>query len=142
MKIDRELDVIMRVPLYGTHLAFRLLTEEKTLSVKDRYVYTDSELEQVVHYGITTTNYNYNKDNAYYKCVTIALNTSYFEGISHGVIAHEALHATNMILSDAGISFSNESEEAFSHLLSWVVNSIYSVLKSKDLLKELNTTNN
>lgn len=51
---------------------------------------------------------------------------------SPGTIAHEALHAANYCLQDAGVEVTTQNDEAQAYLLGWVVKQIY---KAKKLIQ-------
>jgi len=56
--------------------------------------------------------------------------------LSHGVIAHELLHTTFDILRNAGVKYSEKSEEAFSYLHGYLVDEAYRGLDKLDKLKD------
>lgn len=51
------------------------------------------------------------------------------ENVSHTVIAHEALHVTNWIMSDRCITADLVNDEPQAYLLGWVVGQIYKAKK-------------
>lgn len=48
--------------------------------------------------------------------------------IKPGLVAHECLHATCYILDYVGISLTEESEEAYTYLISYLVNEVYKLV--------------
>ena len=52
------------------------------------------------------------------------------ENIPHGLISHEALHITSYILKRVGIDFNFETEEAYAYFLNYIVDNIYSTIKT------------
>ena len=55
--------------------------------------------------------------------------------VTHGVIAHEIFHLAVKILNRRGLKFSRSSEEAYSHLIDWLTEEVYS--HHKMLVKKL-----
>jgi hypothetical protein len=55
------------------------------------------------------------------------------ECLTHGLIAHEALHAVSYILNFCGIYFDEETEECFTHLLDFIIDSLYIELDLKKI---------
>ena len=53
--------------------------------------------------------------------------------MTHGVIAHEVYHSVNYILNYCGVDFSHSSEEAYSHLLHYLIDAVYMELKSRKI---------
>ena len=51
-----------------------------------------------------------------------------------GIIAHEAFHAVSYILSNIGIPFSLDTEEAYTYLLQYLVNEIVKIKEIKKCL--------
>ena len=47
------------------------------------------------------------------------------EPITHGIVAHEALHVVHSILSTIGFELDDNSQEAYAYLIEWVVDEIY-----------------
>lgn len=60
----------------------------------------------------------------------IILNTAdlYGHTLDAGMIAHEALHATNYILEYIGMELTEQSEESYTYLLQWIVNESHKLL--------------
>lgn len=66
------------------------------------------------------------KDKDSYLRATMILNKKY---ITPGLLAHESLHIINYIFDYISIEYSRESEEAYTYLLEYLVNSINNELK-------------
>lgn len=52
--------------------------------------------------------------------------------LTHGIIAHEALHATFFILSSRGLKYSQKSEEAYTYLIQFIIDQIYKLIKTSN----------
>jgi len=119
------------IPLYFGRLA--ILFADSDITIADYY--KDCEDNWKLKYGHT---YRVNEEvdgkstRAY--LVAFHLKNSY-SNLTHGVISHEALHAVNMILDFAGVEPCDKSEEAYAYLMTWVVDSIYSVVKSDKFIE-------
>lgn len=48
-----------------------------------------------------------------------------FDKVTHGTIAHECVHATNMVLDDVGIHADLVNDEAQAYLLTWMVDQVH-----------------
>lgn len=57
--------------------------------------------------------------------------------ITHGIITHESLHITNLILAKAGVKLKTNNDEASAYLIQWVVDQITFFLKEKNLLNRI-----
>ena len=102
---------IVEVPIYGGHLLMFI-----TNSVdKIRKELPNTDMEEVFAYTDQLGG-----------SAAITLN---FENpttkMTAGVIAHEAAHATHMILSTRGVMPDFDNDEAEVYLLSWMVNQIH-----------------
>ena len=53
----------------------------------------------------------------------------------NGLIAHEAMHATNNVLLNAGLQHTNESDEAYAYYTGWLVEEMDMRLKLKPAAK-------
>lgn len=51
------------------------------------------------------------------------------ESISHGLIAHEIVHLSNMIMEDRDIKPDYNNDESQAYLVEWLTESVYKVLK-------------
>lgn len=51
--------------------------------------------------------------------------------ITPGLIAHECGHAAGYVLNHVGVKADWENDEAFTYLLSWMVNRVYETIKLK-----------
>lgn len=67
-----------------------------------------------------------NKDG--FRCADIIINK---KKMTFGVIAHEVLHAVNFIMDFVDIELCQESEEAYTYLVEYLIDSIHSILGSK-----------
>lgn len=64
----------------------------------------------------------------------IAFNTNCeARKITRGVIAHEVFHAASSLLRDARAELNEGSEEAFSYLIEWMTDYVYSVIDKNDI---------
>ena len=103
------------VPLYRGH--FILLLTNSADKVKDEI--PDFSKEDV--YAHTYLG-GHKKKYGYY--VILNYNSPYKE-ITHGCIAHEALHAANFIAATRGIEPSFENDEPMAYLIEWITDVIY-----------------
>ena len=68
----------------------------------------------------------------------VVLNFHYdFKGITHGVIAHEAIHVANFILDDRDVVADWSNVEPQTYLAQWITDEIYKFIKSKKLLNKI-----
>lgn len=110
-----------KVPLYGGLIVIVLTNSNKKLG---KYVYMKPKEE---HFAFCVPG-NYRNQGAFY-CV---LNFNNKDGkISHGVIAHEAVHLANFILKDAGVRCDYNNDEPLTYLVQWITNRIYSFINKK-----------
>lgn len=69
------------------------------------------------------------------ECVYIAVNPEILKTNEiHGVLAHEALHAVNLILDNRGVKFDVDNDEPYAYYLSYIVEQFYDFLKEKKCL--------
>ena len=59
----------------------------------------------------------------------VALNFKDTDKITHGDIAHEAIHITNFIAQDVGFIPDFNNDEPIAYLTKWFVDNIYSFMK-------------
>jgi len=52
--------------------------------------------------------------------------------ITHGVIVHEAIHTTSMILNERGVSADHDNDEPFAYLCDWIIDRIYAFIAKND----------
>jgi hypothetical protein len=45
--------------------------------------------------------------------------------VTHGTIAHEAIHAANFLFGDRGIVLDADNDEAFAYFTEWIVDQVY-----------------
>lgn len=53
--------------------------------------------------------------------------------LTHGCIAHEAIHAANFILAERGVECHPRNDEPLAYLTEWMVDKINSVLKKNKI---------
>ena len=70
-------------------------------------------------------NYSYKRKDAYY----IILNPiNQYRKITHGVIAHEAIHCVHMLFENRGFNPTFENDEHITYLVEWIVDFVYNQL--------------
>lgn len=60
-------------------------------------------------------------------CLVLDFDSDY--KITHGVVAHESLHASHSILENAGIVADFHNDEADAYLTGWITDKVYKVMK-------------
>lgn len=68
--------------------------------------------------------------------ITIFNFNNPYRKITHGVIAHEALHVSNFLASERGIKASNNNDEPMAYLTEWVVDRIYEFINKQGFIIE------
>jgi hypothetical protein len=67
-------------------------------------------------------------------CVVVAFNIDCeVNKVTHGVIAHEVMHAVHEILTTIGMKLSNDSEEAYAYLTGWLIDKVYKVVSENNI---------
>lgn len=67
-------------------------------------------------------------------CYVMVLNLWADKRVTHGIIAHEALHIVNFILSHVGSEFDDDNHEHYTYLLEWVIGVVYGFLVDEGLM--------
>lgn len=110
-------------PIYGGVLVILLATELKQL---DQYITGYKITDLYAH----TINADYKSYDGYF----IILNPEHAKGrITHGTVAHESFHASNMLLENRGVIPSFENDEAQAYLLGWITERVYQVLNKRKI---------
>lgn len=52
--------------------------------------------------------------------------------IDHGIIAHELLHATTLLLDAVGVVFSIDSNEVYAYLMQYLTSIVYKILEENE----------
>lgn len=111
------------IPLYQGKLVLLLASEAK--EVQER-INDFKPLESGKVYA-SAHPFSFNEDNL--AAYAIILNMKDRENkITHGTIAHEAMHIVSMVLEDRGVIADFNNDEPAAYLLTWVVDKIYSWL--------------
>ena len=71
------------------------------------------------------------------KHIIIALNLGHTSNITHGVIAHEAVHAAIYTLDCIGEPINANNQESCAYLQEWFVDQVYLFLESKKLIHKI-----
>ena len=101
----------IKIPLYAGYLKILKVDDiESYCKKEDLYGCGDGACSAVTY--------------SHKNCIHLVFENS----TDHGIIAHESLHATNIILENATIQASYENDEAQAYLLQWVVNMCYKAL--------------
>lgn len=114
-------------PLYRGVLVV-MLSNDLDLVRKD---IEEFKLEDI--YG-HTINVNWKGNNGF--VVLLNLDNDYRK-THHGTIAHEAIHATNMLLDSRGVLADFNNDEAQAYLLEWVVDEIYRFISEKEMSNKI-----
>jgi hypothetical protein len=67
----------------------------------------------------------------------MVLNFNDRHKITHGVIAHEALHITSFILDYVNQDFDHNNHECFTYLCQWITDQVYTFLDKHNLKPSL-----
>jgi len=130
MIIKKEINI----PIYGGYLII-MITDKKT-NISDHY--DDLGEENEIDYGhCAKVNSIQNKKSTRSYLVAFNIKNEYAK-ITNGVISHEAFHATDMILNYSGLELVDQSCEAYSYLLQWIINNIYQFFNEKEIEISLN----
>lgn len=107
--------VKIEIPIYFGEL---VITQSKSL----KKIGKKFEFENITHNAACAFPvYKKNGYAKYYMCFTKELTPE--------IIAHEALHVTNMIMYDRGLELDPNNDEAQAYLLGWVVQQCHNHLK-------------
>lgn len=73
-----------------------------------------------------------------WKSACVVLNFHHSKSkINHGIVAHEAMHATHFIAQDSDIDFDFDNPEPITYLLEWVTNEIHKFIHQKGFKVEI-----
>lgn len=112
---------VLNIPIYKGKFIVILGNDKR----KIKKVYPNFNRETVY----ATTFYDrYKNDEGYY--VVLNFDNKYNK-ITHGVIAHEALHCVNMLAEYRGFVPDFQNDEPLTYLLEWFVNEIHKFVKEK-----------
>lgn len=111
---------ITKVPLYSYKLVTVITDSAKKLQDKFEL---DFEDDYPIYAHCISHYLNVDKDRQV-KAVFIILNPNSDDEVTHGVIAHEALHAMHMIMNDVDIYPTYEDDEPHAYLIEWIVNEV------------------
>lgn len=113
------------VPLYPRTIDFVCSTSLKKFR-KD-YHFEEEIDDSIAHF--CTTNLKYQKNKDYRVVIFLSKN----DKLTHGILAHEALHAANSILDDIGYKFNPDDDEPICYLLTWIIDEAYKFIKDINL---------
>lgn len=120
---------LVEFPLYKGYLAVLLV--DKVVRVEN-YDFNTNGKDFRVNYA-HTFEVGVTIRNKVYECYLIALNFGNDHAkVTHGIIAHEAMHVTRMLLESRGVRLSNRSDEAYAYMMTWIVDEIYELLRASD----------
>ena len=120
------------VPVYRVYVNIYMFSKQKELNKINNKILSNFGEEED---SVSCTGRSYaiyiNKDG--YRSADIVIDKS---TISHGLIAHEVLHSVNHILRYVDIPLTEESEEAYTTLNHYLIESIYSRFKELEFTFE------
>lgn len=92
-------------------------------------VYNKFGKDEVFGHSIETS---CKKSNYTHFVMVLNFNSNY--KITHGIIAHEALHITSFILDRVGQEFDPNNHECFTYLIQWVTNEVYKFIYKNNII--------
>lgn len=116
----------IKVPLYVGY--FNIVITDSVSEYKK--VFTDDYLVDTV-YGHSIMTRTHKSENLVWAMV---LNFKANDPITHGVIAHEALHIAAFILDYVGQNFDHHNHECFTYLIHWITDEVYKFLHQNKLV--------
>lgn len=130
---------ITTIPIYNSKLAVIVTEDYKDLykifskESVDRLNFNEPGREVVYAHTLLV-------DNDKHHIHAIMLNFNSPAGkITHGVIAHEALHVMNMLFHRRAVSYTLSDDEHASYCLEWIVNTVYKQLKKWNFINQIQT---
>jgi|SRR5690606_3786968 len=114
-----------KIPLYPRILD--IVVDKNLDKIRKFYNFQNKIDDSIAHF--TTNNLKYKKEKNYRVLIFISKK----DKLTHGIIAHEALHATNFILDCIGYQFNPRDDEAICYLHTWVVDEIYKLIKKTNI---------
>lgn len=120
----------VKVPLYRGyfHIVLTDSVKDYNSNYNDDYI---SESDYIFGHSIFTEEVDSDSNDG---CYVMVLNLWADKRITHGIIAHEALHITNFILNHVGSNFDDDNHEHYAYLLEWVVGVVYDFLRDEGLM--------
>ena len=115
----------IKIPIYVGR--FDIVITDSVTEYKK--VYTDNHLSHDI-YGHSIQTRTHKSDKTVWAMV---LNFNSDVPITHGVIAHEALHVTAFILDWVNQDFDHNNHECFRYLIQWVTDEVYKFLDHHNL---------
>ncbi len=108
----------VQIPIYKGRLLIALTNDIEKLNRKTGINYSGD----IFAFTITI---EYKNEQAY----LVVLNfDDDFAKITHGIVAHEAVHVANFIFERIGVVPSFDNDEPLTYLTQWVVDEIYKVV--------------
>ncbi len=118
----------LSVPLYRVKFVI-VLTNSRELARKIILNFGSDDVYASAYFG------RYRKKTAVF---TLLNFDNQYRNVTHGCVAHEALHAANFIADYVGIQPSLEDDEAMSYLIEWITDEIYKFANEKGFKPSLN----
>jgi hypothetical protein len=119
--IEKSIDI----PLYHGKLV--LIISDSVQEIQGRI--PDFDAEKVYAHAHP---FSFNEDNLAGYAVILNMKDPE-DKITHGAIAHEALHIANMVAKDRGFIADFNNDEPVAYLMTWVVDRVYAwLLEIKD----------
>ena len=115
----------LKVPLYPCTIDFVYTSDMQKF--RDEYGFENEVNERVAHFCAYPLFYK----NCTKERIVMLLNKE--EELTHGIIAHEALHATNHALNRIGYQFNPYDDEPICYLLMWLIDELYKFLKENKI---------
>ena len=126
---------IHRLPIYSSFL-FQVVVSDETEKINkhigQKYKY---------YYAVCMRTEHNIKNGNFHKGITIVLNPNYYDNlITAGIIAHECIHAKNIIFQIINYRPKTANDEAEAYFMEYLVNYVSDfyneVMKKEELLKK------
>lgn len=116
-------------PLYRGLLVITITNDLEKLAEYDSYF-----KDHPIVYAHTVGNHEYKGKQAF----QIILNPdSSKRKLYHSTIAHEAIHAANLLLDARGVVITQNNDEPLTYLVDWIIDEVYKYLRKLNLYDKI-----